>query len=179
MTEQVSPPARARDASAADTILDGLFTGMIGALAVAIWFLILDSVAGRPLYTPALLGWVLLSGGRAVPAVVTIAPLPIAAYTAFHFAIFVVIGVLFAWLMNLFERFPIMFYVLLVLFLSLQAGFFAIDAAARTGMMVRLRPWTVIVGNLLAAAVMAFYQWRRHPSVLKRIDSLWEDPATQ
>src|SRR5206468_13132385 len=112
MTEQVSPPASAREATGADTILDGLFTGMIGALAVAVWFLVLDSVAGRPLYTPALLGWVLLAGGRSVPTVVTIAPLPIAAYTAFHFAIFAVIGIVFAWLMNLFERFPIMFYVL-------------------------------------------------------------------
>lgn len=177
MTEHVSPAVPARTAQAGDTFLDGLFTGMIGAVVVAVWFLVLDALAGRPLYTPALLGKVLLNVGRAVPDVVAITPVPIAAYTAFHFAAFVLVGIVFAYLMNLFERFPIMFFVLLVLFLSLEAGFFALDAGLRTGMMLRLRPWTVLVANLLAAAAMAWYQWRRHPSVLRRIESLWEDPA--
>lgn len=175
-TDQITPAPAARASAAGDTILDGLFTGMIGALVVAVWFLVLDAIAGHPLYTPALLGQVLMHGGRSVTEPISISPVPIAAYTAFHFAAFVVVGIGFAWLMNLFERFPIMFFVLLVLFVSLEAGFFALDAGLRTGMMVRLRPWTVLVGNFLAAAAMAWYQWRRHPSVLRRIESLWEDP---
>jgi hypothetical protein len=175
MSEQAAVPARI--SSAGDTILDGLFTGMIGAVVVAVWFLVLDAIAGHALYTPALLGAVLLNVGHGVPETVLISPVPIAAYTAVHFAAFVAVGIVFAYLMNLFERFPIMFFVLLVLFLCLEAGFFALDAGLRTGMMVRLRPWTVLVANLLAATAMAWYQWRRHPSVLGRIESLWEDPA--
>jgi hypothetical protein len=52
----------ARVPVSADILLDGLFTGMIGAIAVAVWFLVLDVAAGRPLFTPNLLGNVLLRG---------------------------------------------------------------------------------------------------------------------
>jgi len=78
-------------ASFGDIALDGLFAGMIGALAVAIWFLILDILSGRPLYTPALLGTVLLHGGKAAASGITIAPMEIAAYTAFHFLTFMAV----------------------------------------------------------------------------------------
>jgi hypothetical protein len=162
--------------SASDILLDGLFTGMIGALAVALWFLVLDLAAGRPLYTPSLLGSVLLDrSGAAAASEVVIAPLPVAAYTALHFVAFVVAGVVFSYLMTLFDRFPIMFFVILVLFLCFQVGFFALDQALGTRLMGKLGPWTVIVANLLAAAGMALYMWKRHPGALRKIDQLWKD----
>ena len=164
-----------RNDSVTDILLDGLFTGMIGALAVALWFLVLDVASGRPLYTPALLGSVLLDAGHAVPNSVLIAPLPIAAYTAFHFVAFLVVGVALAYAMTLFERFPIMFFVLLVLFLCLQVGFFCLDAALGAQLMGKLQPWTVVVANVLAAAGMALYQWKRHPGAIRGIDRLWQD----
>jgi hypothetical protein len=165
-------PARVR---ASDVMLDGLFTGMIGALVVALWFLALDLSAGRPLFTPALLGTVLLHGGAAASAGVIVQPLEVAAYTAFHFVMFVVFGIAVSYLTTLFEKFPIMFFVLLVLALCLQVGFFVLNIALGAQLMGLLRPWTVIVANLLAAAGMALYQWKRHPSVVKSIDRLWEE----
>ena len=170
---QASDPA-VRATRNSEVLLDGLFTGMIGALIVAVWFLILDVAAGRPLYTPALLGTVLLHGAAVAANGPIIAPLEIAAYTAVHFIAFVVVGIVFSELMNLFERFPIMFFVLLVLFLSLQLGVFVADAALGTQIIGRLAPWSVLIANLLAAAGMAWYQWLRHPSVLKSVDRLWE-----
>src|SRR5689334_5753322 len=98
-----SNPTMSR-ASFADIALDGLFAGMIGALAVAIWFLVLDILAGRPLYTPALLGTVLLHGGKAAAAGITVAPLEVAAYTAFHFVMFMAVGWGLSYLMTLFEK---------------------------------------------------------------------------
>ena len=35
---------------------EGGIAGIIGAASVALWFLIVDSIAGRPLFTPAILG---------------------------------------------------------------------------------------------------------------------------
>jgi hypothetical protein len=160
--------------STTDVLLDGLLTGMIGALAVAVWFLVLDITAGRPLYTPALLGSVLLQGSSSTSGTVAIAALPVAAYTAFHFVVFVAVGLVLSYLMTLFERFPIMFFVLLVLFLSLQVGFFFLDLALGAQLFGKLRPWTVVVANLLAAGGMAAYQWKRHPSVMRNIEKLWE-----
>jgi hypothetical protein len=163
-----------RQAAAGDILLDGLFTGMLGALAVATWFLILDIAGGRPFYTPALLGSVLLHGSQAASSPIAIAPLEIAAYTAFHFVSFVLVGVAFSWMMTLFDRFPIIFFVLLVMFLCLMIGIFGIDAALGASLVGRLRAWTVVVANLLAAAVMAIYQWRRHPGAMHGVERLWE-----
>src|SRR3954471_16249644 len=35
---------------------EGTLAGIIGAASVALWFLIVDSIAGRPFFTPAILG---------------------------------------------------------------------------------------------------------------------------
>jgi hypothetical protein len=44
------------------TMSEGTDAGIIGGLAVAIWFLILDTIAGHPFQTPSLLGQVVLFG---------------------------------------------------------------------------------------------------------------------
>ena len=41
---------------------EGTDVGIIGGLAVAVWFLVLDTIAGHPLLTPSLLGQVVLMG---------------------------------------------------------------------------------------------------------------------
>jgi hypothetical protein len=162
-------------AKLSDVLLDGLFAGMIGAVVVAVWFLVLDVARGRPLWTPALLGNMLLHGSAAAQTGTAVNPLDVAAYTAFHFLAFIVVGVALSYMVTLFERFPIMFFVLLVLFVCLQAGFFVFDAVLGAELMHQLGSWTVVVGNLLAAGSMAFYLWRRHPSVLRGVEHLWED----
>src|SRR3989449_5423278 len=35
---------------------EGLIAGLVGAATIAVWFLLLDSLSGRPLYTPTVLG---------------------------------------------------------------------------------------------------------------------------
>src|SRR5881398_1966295 len=37
-------------------VQEGMLAGLIGAATVALWFLIVDALAGRPLYTPTVLG---------------------------------------------------------------------------------------------------------------------------
>ena len=174
MTVERASGVAAPRANFGDVALDGLFAGMIGALTVAVWFLILDLAAGRPLYTPALLGNVLLHGGTVTAHQVVIAPLEIAAYTAFHFVAFVVVGIVLSWLMTLFERFPIVGFVLLVLFACLQVGFLALDAALGAQLLGKLRPWTVVVANILAAATMAVFLWKRHPGLRQNLDRMWQ-----
>ena len=174
--DRLSRPTGARTTTS-EVVLDGLFTGMIGALVVALWFLALDVIAGRPLHTPALLGTFLLHGGEAARQP-TVAPLEIAAYTAFHFVAFILVGLTLSWMMTLFERFPIMFFVILVLFVCLQLAFFGLNVALGAQLMGQLSIWSVVVANILAATSMSLYQWKRHPGVLKSVERLWEDSAT-
>ena len=172
-----SETAATRTSSPGDLVLDGLFTGIIGAMLVALWFLALDSIQGRPFFTPALLGTVMLHGAQVAVNGPVIAPFEVAVYTAFHFVVFIVIGFVLSWLMNLFEQFPIVFFVLLVLALCLQLGFFALNLILGAELLGLLPVWSVVIANLLAAGGMAFYQWKRHPSVMKGVEKLWQDEA--
>jgi len=168
----VMPPA----AAASDVLLDGLFTGAIGAIVVAAWFFVLDALHGRPFFTPALLGTIFLHGSQAAQGGPVIAPLEVVAYTFVHFIAFAVVGLLLSWLMSLFERFPIAGFVLLVLFLCLQVGFLVLTSVLGARLGGELPTWSVVVANLLAAAGMLGYQWRRHPGVVRRADRLWDEP---
>src|SRR5262245_14707851 len=47
---------------------DGIVAGVIGAAAIALWFLIVDTFNGRPLYTPTVLGTALFKGGVGLDA---------------------------------------------------------------------------------------------------------------
>lgn len=169
--EAPAPHAQSRS----DILLDGLFTGAIGAIAVAAWFFVLDLIEGRPLYTPALLGTVILHGSAVAHRAPIYGPVEIVAYTAVHFLAFTAAGLLLSWLMGLFERFPIVGFVLLVVFVGLQLGFFALNAALGAELLGRLPIWSVVVANLLAAAGMALYQWKRHPGVLAGVDRMWDE----
>jgi hypothetical protein len=131
-------------------------------------------MSGRAFYTPALLGTVLLHGGAAAAEGVIVAPLEVAAYTAFHFMAFLAVGLGLSYLMNLFEKAPIVGFVLLVLFLCLQLGFFVLDVVLGAQLMGRLQPWTVVVGNVLAAVAMTVYLWKRHPKIKQSLDHLWD-----
>ncbi|MBI1798512.1 MAG: hypothetical protein HYR73_02370, partial [Candidatus Eisenbacteria bacterium] len=64
-------------------------------------------------------------------------------------------------------------FVMLVLLLCQQLAVLGIEVALGAAFIGRLQPWTVVVANLLAATCMAFYQWRRHPNVVRGIDRLW------
>ena len=71
---------------------NSIYTGLIGYLAVAVFFIVLDPLLGRGLlYTPALLGSALFYG-LTDPAALTIQPGPIIAYNGAHLVVFLVLG---------------------------------------------------------------------------------------
>jgi hypothetical protein len=153
---------------------DGLFTGTIGAGLVALWYLILDTIAGRPLFTPALLGSVLFKGATDAAAVV-IEPQVVAWYTAVHFLVFLAVGIVAAWLAVQFERFPSVWVAILFLFVVFESGFFFFAFAAGRVILGTLGLWTIAVANLLAAAGMATYLVRRHPGALGKMNRIWTE----
>ena len=87
---------------------EGLIAGILGALTVALWFLVVDMMHGRPFYTPTVLGTALFGRG-AWPA--TLETLPpslemVAMFTWVHVLAFAVIGVVAAYLIAVAERNP-------------------------------------------------------------------------
>src|SRR5882757_3061805 len=82
---------RCRMAIKTSVLTEGIAAGFLGATGVALWFLGVDLAAGHPLQTPSVLGGVLL---RVLGGADNLGPLAGAAlYTPFHFAAFLVIGI--------------------------------------------------------------------------------------
>jgi len=159
--------------SLAAVFWDGLYAGVIGASIVALWFLVIDTLAGHSLHTPTLLGTLLIKGLDAL-ATATVDPAMVAAYTAVHVVAFVVVGVLASYLVTLFDRYPAAGICLVFLFAFFEVGFFIASAALGGVLMNHLAPWAVGIGNLLAAAGMAVYFWKRHPHLKESLGHIWD-----
>lgn len=139
----------------------GAVAGLLGAAAVAMWFFVLDVVAGRPFQTPAALGSSLLFGISAIE----ISARVIIAYTVFHFVSFVLAGILFVWITERIERRP-SFMLLALLFLILGEALALANLAtyAQWGLGT-LGVWSVTLANALAIGVMGWYIWKTHPAL--------------
>lgn len=165
-----STSAHQRDGSLPmDALLkDGIIAGIIGALTVALWFLIVDTIAGRPLYTPTLLGTAFFQHGENVtsPANLKVS-LDIAfKYSVFHWLAFTVMGVIASFCLRLAAHEPhlgfgvLLFFVLFVVF---EFGFRLVRATLFS-QQVELAWAQVLIGNLLASAAIAVYvlRWYLH-----------------
>lgn len=143
---------------------DGIVAGLIGASAVAVWFLVLDTLAGRPLYTPTVLGLALFKRGAgldapdALPASLEM----VGMFTWVHALAFIALGGAASYLLAGVERRPSLGFGLLLLFVVFQAGF-TVAAAVLAPNIIAIVGWIpIMTANLLAAAAMAVYLGWRH-----------------
>ena len=147
--------------------LEGIVAGAIGAATIAIWFLILDTVNGRPLYTPTVLGTALFRRGEGLgsPESLPISFEMVLLYTWVHGLVFAVIGGVASRLLQLAERNPNLGFGILLLFVVFEFGFLS-AATLVEGRILQALAWqAILLGNLLAVAAMAGYFWRRHPNL--------------
>jgi hypothetical protein len=148
---------------------EGLDVGIIGGLAVAVWFLILDTISGHPLQTPSLLGQVVLFGDS-TPQTNGIVFGAILLYTAFHFLVFALLGMGLVVMVHWSVNNSIVRYALLPLFLAFEVIFYGLleVLSERTNELFPF--WAVVVANTLAAVCMGLYLWRRHPALRRSIE---------
>src|SRR5262245_56455696 len=101
---------------------EGFVAGILGALTVAAWFLVVDMMHGRPFYTPTVLGTALF--GRGVwPATLETLPASfemVAMFTWVHVLAFAGLGVGVAYLLAVAERHPSIGFGIVLLFVILE-----------------------------------------------------------
>ena len=162
-TAGVSVPA----ADTARLYQEGLVAGIIGALTVALWFLVVDVLHGRPLYTPTVLGTALFGRATVVGSYDT---LPVSMdmvlmFTWVHGLAFAAIGGVASRLLAMAERNPNIGFGVLLLFVVFEFGF-TVTAMLFAAPVLKALTWpAVLVANLLAAAAMGGYFWLRHPAL--------------
>ena len=143
---------------------EGIIAGLIGAAAVALWFLVVDVIAGRPFFTPAMLGSAVFWGVHD-PAQVAIEYSRIIGYTMIHVSAFVVVGTIAAVLAAEVEAAPHTLYLVVVLFAIFEFGFYVTVAVLAQPLLGSLAWWNVAMGNAIAAFGMGYYLWRAHPKI--------------
>lgn len=158
-------------------IRQGIIAGLIGAGVVAVWFLIVDSVAGRPLFTPGALGSAILRGASGVPGV-EVSTTTVLGYSLIHLAAFLLFGMIVSGLVTQAEKFPPLVFGLLILFVVFETFFIFMVAMLGTWLMEELAWWSVLTGNLLAAVSMGWYMWTVHPLLREELkdEYLWAEP---
>ena len=149
-------------------VSEGADVGIIGGLVVAVWFLILDIIAGMPLRTPSLLGQIVLFRDPDPENQVLLGAVLL--YTAVHFLVFTLIGMGLVALVHWGIRNSVVRYALLPLFLVFEVMFYGLIQilSERTDELFPF--WTVIGANTLAALAMAIYLWVRHPGFRRSIE---------
>ena len=143
---------------------EGFVAGFIGAGAVAVWFLIVDTINGRPFFTPALLGSALLWGLRD-PTQVQIAFSTVIGYSMLHVIAFWVVGSIAAALAALVDRVPPTLFLVVVFFAAFEVGFYILVATVAQSLLGALAWTNAAIGNALAAVGMGYYLWRVHPHI--------------
>jgi len=142
---------------------EGVIAGILGATAVAIWFLAVDAIAGHPLYTPTFLGTALFSivGGTAHESTLTY----LIAYTIFHYAAFIGSGLVVSYVVHKAESEPSVLMVFMLLFIIFELGFYGVILMLAETTLQSLAWYQIAAGNVLAAGIMGAYMWRTHPAL--------------
>lgn len=143
---------------------EGTDVGLLGGTAVAVFFLVLDLLAGMPLRTPSVLGQTLLFG-RVEPNVATIDLGAVLLYTVVHFAIFALIGVVLTKAVHSAVSNPVVRFAILPIFLAFEVFFYGVLVMMGQRTAELFPFWTVLAANTIAALVMGTWLWTRHPAL--------------
>ncbi len=150
-------------------VREGVSAGLIGATAIAIWFAILDAISGSLLATPIMLGASLATVFQGVGAPSN--PAAFLLYTVFHYALFIGIGLLFAWVVTKAEKAPSALIGFIGLFVAFQVGWVGWTSvlAQRFG---EIAWYQVFIANVIASASMGYYMYRQHPALPGKLNKL-------
>ncbi len=149
-------------------VREGAVAGLLGAVVVAVWFLLLDLAEGQPFHTPILLGARIFGAGH--PAAVTVI-----LYTIAHGLAFIVFGVVAAALISGAEEQPLHVLGLAILFTAFEVFFIGAVVIAAKWVLDEVSGWALFLGNVFAATAMLWYFFARHRTLATRLIGSWED----
>jgi hypothetical protein len=143
-------------------VLDGMMVGVIGALIVGVWLLLVDFLTRETFFTPSLVGDLLFgpdTDAHALPIDLERA----SAVIAIHGFAFVVLGIGAAWLVSRFVEHPTRLGLFVALFALLEGFFLLVTSLALPGAAQEIGHVRILAANALAAAGMTLYLRRsRH-----------------
>ncbi len=159
-------------------VREGVIAGLIGAVIVAVWFLIYDAARGRPFRTPALLGAATFQGVSNPGALPTATHL-VVQYTVLHGVVFALVGILIAYLIVSAQRQPSRLLLLVIVLLSFEVFFLALIVGLAHPVLTDVAWWAILVANALAAAGMLAYFFVGHRALGRVLMGPWTRVASE
>jgi hypothetical protein len=158
------PLARRRPSLTADIVYDAFFGGGIGGSAIALFFLVMDVLEGRPLYTPAMLGSVLFTGVAAA-SVETVRLDMVSYFSMLHFVTFAALAGALSYVSRVSRAVEGHTLVIAALVFSvLTAAILIADWLFMPGVVRTLGYGQVFFANVLTGLAMAaFMKWSHRP----------------
>lgn len=153
-----------------NSVREGVYAGVIGATAIAVWFAIIDVAAGHPLNTPNILGAGLISVLGKPPMMPDTVMFHVFFYTVFHYLAFALVGIIMATVVHQSERTPAILAGFLIAFVAFELGAFGLTTLLTESRLGGMAWYQIFIANLLAAAGMFWFMWRRHPGLRGDID---------
>ena len=140
---------------------EGAIGGLIGAAGIAIWYLIADTLAGHPFFTPSVLGstvLVLLSGsGLGAVQIEPVSASLVLMFSVAHGATFIVIGAAVARLLKERERGDNYRLGVMILLTFFVAWFIFMNMIVAGVVMDALNITDILIANLIAVVAMGTY----------------------
>ncbi len=153
-------------------VREGVTAGVIGAVTVAIWFMIYDFAADRLLRTPAMLGQMIFDGSTPLDGLSLSMPV-VLGYTILHFGAFILFGVAIAILLAASEWEPFMALLALLLLAIFEVFFVGFVSLLDSSALEMLGWWKIVAGNILALIAMGTYFLRGHRQLRVRLVERW------
>ncbi|GEM_PF-6530859 len=153
---------------------EGVVAGTLSGAIVALWYLLCDSIEGRPFHTPALLGAIVFNGlrGHDVDAA-TLAP--VLSFTVLHFAAFIAFGLASALVIAAAEREPLLVMGALMVYACFEIYFLAFVTVLDGSASGALGWWKFAAANAITLVTVFGYFQHRHPKILRRFSDRWDD----
>jgi len=157
-------------AARAKVFRDGVVAGLLGAAGVAVWFLVVDVIAGHPLYTPEFLGRAMFGVlGRGIES--HDATYFVGAYTLFHVTAFVIVGVVASMLITASRKAPQFTAGMALFFAVFEVGFYFLSLMLSSADIMGSLAWyQILAANLLASALTGGYLLKRHPEFVGNLN---------
>ena len=151
------------------TIREGVIAGALGATGVALWFLIVDTIAGQPFFTPRVLGEAVMS--IVAPESFASSFVIVALYTVFHYAAFILAGIVAVALVHASARQPQLLAGVVILFVALEVEYYGFVLMLQLATRLEGIAWYQVgAANLVAALLMGRYLWMKHPELTHRLN---------
>ena len=151
------------------TIREGVIAGALGATGVAVWFLLVDTIAGQPFFTPQILGEAVKS--IVAPESIASQFVIVALYTVFHYTMFFIAGIVVVAVVHGSATHPSLLAGMTILFVAFEVAFYGFVLMLQVATPLESIAWYQVgAANLVAAGLMGRYLWIQHPELTHRLN---------